>query len=68
MILFNEMILYAKMFMRWGWEKKNRKKMKKNIPRLVALPSPLLGYRGRLFSGVREHQKQAVSDLCGRGS
>ena len=48
----------------WGWEKKPRNE---NITRLVALPSPLLRYGARLFSGVRERRKQAGLTLSGRG-
>ena len=34
-------------------------KTKEKILRLIPLQSPLLRYGGRLFSGIREHRKQA---------
>ena len=53
-----------------GCEKKteSEKETKEKNPRLVVLPSPLLRYGGRLFSGVRERRKQAGPTLSGRGS
>ena len=42
-------------------------KNKDKISCLVAFSSPLLWYGGRLFSGVREHQKQAEPTQSGRG-
>ena len=47
----------------WGLEKKT---WNEKIPRLVALPSPLLQYGGRLFSCVRECRKQAGPTLSGK--
>ena len=58
------MILFTKGCTLGMEEKKNE--MKK-ISRLVALPSPLLWYGGRLFSGVQERRKQAGPTLSGRG-
>ena len=59
--------------MRWDGRKQPKdnaktNKNKEKITRLVAHPSPLLRYGGRLFSGVREHRKQARPTLSGRGS
>ena len=39
----------------------------KDFPRLVALPAPRQQNRGRLFSGFRNHWKQAGLTLSGRG-
>ena len=55
----------------WWWEKnpeiyKNGYENQGKIACLIALPSPSQRYGGRLFSGVRKHQKQAGPILCRR--
>ena len=70
------MIFFAKLDLKknvmfWGWEKNTERETKTNktkekMPRLVALPSPLLRYGGRLFFDVQERRKQAGSTLTGR--
>ena len=60
------MTLFTKMW--WEWEKKTEKETKEKNPRLITLPSPLLRYGVRLFSGIRERRKQAGPTLSGRGS
>ena len=57
-----KMILYTKMWCVMGMGEKTPK-----IPRLVALPSPFLGYGSRLVFDVQEHRNQAGPTLNGRG-
>ena len=46
-----------------------KRKPRKNIPRLEALPSPRQWKNGgRLFSSVRKHRKQAGLSLGGTGA
>ena len=63
MILFTE-VLYDGDGRKTMKEKRKRLKTKEKIPCLVDLPSPLLRYGCRLFSGVR---KQVGPTLSGGG-
>ena len=50
-----------------GWEKMWCVRNHEKVSCLVALPSPLVIYIGRLFFGVQEHRKQARPTLNGCG-
>ena len=62
LILFTKHDFIYKMLYVGDWRKKPETK---KIP-FGFLPSPLLRYWGRLFSGVRERRKQAGPTLSGR--
>ena len=62
---FQGWLLIYKDAMGMGEKIRMRKGNERKNPRLVALPSPLLRYGGRLFSGVQERQKQVRLTLSG---